>query len=542
MAAYAYVEDLEPWENQYDYEYDLTETRIVEARYVRNRLYPGNRYIEALPPRITEEECVNKYTRAVTVPSRRELQTVEKEELIASVDVLDDFRALLPFHITLEREFRRALERSYKRRQVISDKGIQNTLSVNGRPFVTHQAMHIREQSNAVPGFTLLGMSGCGKTTGINTLVMRYPQTIIHDPGKFTQCTQIVYLIVECPNNNGFAQLYRNIGKAIDRALGNFNHAYERLLSVHTTLGALNAKVAELIELFSIGIIIFDEIELIDLKTTRESSVESLLLLANDTGVAIAVVGTQDAYNDLFSKRRTARRTGVLIPASLYCTRKEQFKAILEDLCMFQWTVNPITFSDDVINELYRCTDGVISDLVEIYKLIQVELILGRPVTRKSIRIIVNKYYKGLQKAKTVEVNLLDTERSRHVMDEILNFNSPAEIEEAAYAEQMYEEVMGGHAYMIYARLKETVVREILNTEPGYRKSEIEFAFDVIMTKEDLRQITLTNATVKTLTFLRRRKGRARKTAEERKRYAIRAQSDLAENDRLQKEDHPEFL
>ena len=149
-----------------------------------------------------------------------------EEELIASVDLLDDFRTLLPFHITLEREFKRALERSYKRRQVISDESIENELTVKNKPFMSHQTMQIIEQSNAVPGFTLLGLSGCGKTTGINTLVRRYPQTIIHDPGTFHQSTQIVYLIVECPNNNGFAQLYKNIGKAIDRALGNFNHAY----------------------------------------------------------------------------------------------------------------------------------------------------------------------------------------------------------------------------------------------------------------------------------------------------------------------------
>ena len=535
---YSYVTGLQPCENQYDSEYDLSSTRIVEARYVKNRMFPGNKYIEALPPRISEEECINKYTRAISVPSWDEMKEMTEEELIASVDLLDDFRTLLPFHITLEREFRRALERSYKRRQVISDESIENELTVKNKPFTSHQTMQIIEQSNAVPGFTLLGLSGCGKTTGINTLVRRYPQTIIHDPGTFHQSTQIVYLIVECPNNNGFAQLYKNIGKAIDRALGNFNHAYEKLLSARTTLGDLNSKVAELIELFSIGVIIFDEIELIDLKTTRESSIESLLLLANDTGVAIAVVGTQDAYNELFSKRRTARRTGVLIPASLYCTKKKRFRAIVEDLSMFQWTQNPIEFTDEIIDELYERTDGVISDLVEIYKLIQIDIILGKTITKKSIETSVNNYYKGLQKAKNKEKNPLDERSKNLTIEEIMDFNSPSEMAEAARIEEQFDEITQNHQYMTYARLKEAVITEIQNTDKRYTRSKIENAFGVIMSTENLNEITLTKASLNTLTYLQTKKNTtpgASKSASKRKADAIKAQEELLKNDLTEK-------
>ena len=43
-------------------------------------------------------------------------------------------------------------------------------------------------------------------------------------------------------------------------------------------------------EVFSIGAIILDEIQLIDFNSTKENSFESLLLLTNETKVAFVVI------------------------------------------------------------------------------------------------------------------------------------------------------------------------------------------------------------------------------------------------------------
>ena len=92
---YSYFTGAEPGQNQYEPDYDLSEpVSIVEARYVRNRLYPGNRYIEALPPRISEEGCINKYTHAAPVPTWEEMDEMDQEELLASVELLDKFKGL----------------------------------------------------------------------------------------------------------------------------------------------------------------------------------------------------------------------------------------------------------------------------------------------------------------------------------------------------------------------------------------------------------------------------------------------------------------
>ncbi len=59
-------------------------------------------------------------------------------------------------------------------------------------------------------------------------------------------------------------------------------------------------KVCELIEKFSIGTIVLDEIQLINFNSNKENSYEGLLGIVNKTKIALSVVGTDEAYKKLF--------------------------------------------------------------------------------------------------------------------------------------------------------------------------------------------------------------------------------------------------
>lgn len=84
-------------------------------------------------------------------------------------------------------------------------------------------------------------------------------------------------------------------------------------------------------ERFAIGLIIFDEIQLIDFNSTRENSFESLMILSNRTKVAIGVVGTEDAYEMMFPKLRTGRRVGSPVRAQKYCSNYRYFQYWLDN-------------------------------------------------------------------------------------------------------------------------------------------------------------------------------------------------------------------
>lgn len=214
-------------------------------------------------------------------------------------------------------------------------------------------------EDSAPTGFALLGYSGCGKSTSLKQLFDNIPQVIMHHPDPATNITQITYLVVSCMPNSNFATLYRQIGEAIDNALGYPEPVYELMITKKCrSLAEKQLKVCELIEKFSIGTIVLDEIQLINFNSNKENSYEGLLGIVNKTKIALSVVGTDEAYKKLFGMLRNARRAGEYINASAYTSDKEYFNFLLSMLLTWQWLDKPITKeqAQKLSDTLYECT------------------------------------------------------------------------------------------------------------------------------------------------------------------------------------------
>ena len=176
-----YITDLKPGERQYDGIYDLDKDIIVEARYIPSKVAPGNKFIEALPKPWNEEETYNNYTYLINPPSVKELEEMEDYEKELSIDTLmDKVRILLPFHNTIEKQFYSSLVRSYNKRFIIED--VDNSILLNNEEFVAHGIMDVKHMSDPVEGFILIGRSGCGKSTAINTLLLEPKALSIASP------------------------------------------------------------------------------------------------------------------------------------------------------------------------------------------------------------------------------------------------------------------------------------------------------------------------------------------------------------------------
>ena len=122
--------------------------------------------------------------------------------------------------------------------------------------------------------------------------------------------------------------------------------------------------ICKLIEMFAIGCIIFDEIQLLDFSGQKESTYESLLTVVNKTKVAIMAVGTEDAYSKMFPNLRMSRRTGAFIEANAYCENKQYFATIVSNLMKFQWMDERIEPNREIIQALYDVSKGIIAQLV----------------------------------------------------------------------------------------------------------------------------------------------------------------------------------
>ena len=405
---YQYTE-VEPGCSQYD-DIDLDNSIGVDARYVKSELYSGNMFIEALPLPSSTENVKNKCTIPLSSYTSRE------EELkkpfwtqLLKIRQLRKVRFLLPMNLELEQECYCALIDSYSRRKLKADKDIEISYTAENKENVSSSVLKGKNDDDTVSGFALIGYSGCGKSSALGTLFKSYPQYINHKGPGIRKTPQIVYLVVQCPPTSNFRGLYRNIGKALDEALGNITPVYENELNPaeHGNLSIYRAKVENLIERFSIGIIVFDEIQHIHFSSQTENSFETLLELCNKTKVAIAVVGTEDAKRKIFnSTLKQARRIGVEISGDKYCSNKVLFDSYVRKLLEYQWFDVDIKSDPENLKEitdaLYDCSKGIIDQLVGIYMYMNIDY-LRAPAARKPIvdseyvYKISEKHYAGMK-------------------------------------------------------------------------------------------------------------------------------------------------
>ncbi|MCD8012513.1 MAG: ATP-binding protein [Lachnospiraceae bacterium] len=496
----------EDGQSQYD-EYDLTDQNIVDARYIHARLAEdaGNRYIEALPLPREEQDVLRAYTKNFLEYRFEKVKNMSKLDRMLQIGMLRSIRFPLPFHKDLEFAFYNALLTSYRSRRQIKTNGESISYMSNNTPQESDSILTGSSGASTNAGFSLIGYSGCGKSSAIETLVSHYPQVIMHEDadGYFPQIT---YLVVNCIANSNFSALYQGVGDAIDKALGNMTPVYAKEIERIRGLGAKAERIRQYVERFAVGIIIFDEIQLIDFEHTKENSFDSLLTLANRTKVAIAVVGTEDAREKMFSELRTARRIGTMINGNLYCENKAFFSLLVRSLFRYQWFDKLVEPNEEIIDTLYDLTKGIVDQLVGIYSCMNydyVERNKHEKINGSYIRKIANRYYPGIQKVlecmdmdngeenirimkKNAELRvdaLLDKARQEHEMDRLLASG------EKAVEEQIALENIAANINAIFSEYSEKQIEnayeKIMKRKSSQGKTEKEITRLVLKMLED---------------------------------------------------------
>lgn len=414
---YEYI-SLSGSKRQYD-DIDLKTTTAVDAVYVKSFIPEdnGNRFIEALPHPRTIEEAKLAYNMPLLSYDCEKERRMPSERRELMVYRLRDVRFPLPHQTELEQVVYNALCLSYRARYRTEDAELGFDINLGNGPETGHSKLLGDSASAANAGFALLGYSGSGKSSTLHNLLSIYPQVIMHHIDGY-RLPQIVYLVVNCVPNSNFAALYVGIGNAIDRALG-LDMVYEKMISRAKSLGDKAEKVRQLVEQFAIGIIIFDEIQLIDFSSTRENSFESLMVLTNRTKVAIGVVGTTDAYSKMFTNVRTARRVGMLVSSCQYCENKAFFGYLVKNLMRYQWFDDPVKATPEIIDALYTNTHGIIDQLISLYICMHIEY-LGksrRPkVSAAFVNRVAEKYYPQMKDL----LESLDNEESEKMIQDLV--------------------------------------------------------------------------------------------------------------------------
>jgi len=312
---------------------------FVTAKYIQAEIadYEGHPLINALPPINSPEGTANLIKR-MPIIRPEEVSLPAHIRRHAMLRIMDGFLYPTKAHLQLEQTISCMIRQGYLSRN-IADKSYQDTL--NRTVEITKSVA--RNAGNEALISSVFGCSGAGKSTAVEAVLVGYDQVIIH-PNY--QHVQIVWLKVETPHNASVKSLCINFFRALDSVLDN-NAEYERqYVKPKAGTDILLGDFARVAALHSIGLLVIDEIQHLDLNTknSAEEILQFFIKLTNIIKLPILFIGTPKAYklfSPLMSSARRSAQVGSLNWARFNNSNRTEkgteWERFFERLWSLQW-------------------------------------------------------------------------------------------------------------------------------------------------------------------------------------------------------------
>jgi hypothetical protein len=350
--------------------------RTVIAIYRKSEIsdYQGNPLIEALPPILTSEHSISRLAfYPLYDESYRNAPDHVRRHLIQSGM---RFFAPLDIHVDLERRISCLIRMGYISRNPI-DKSLWTKVASKLDFLDQYGYQNGDEQDDpswTATGFSVVGMSGIGKSRSTLRILNLYPQVIHHNNYKSRDFThsQLVWLKLECPHDGNPRGLCIQFFKAVDSILGTtYYHNYGNRRRIQDELLSDMATIAAN---HFIGILVIDEIQRLSLAKSggADKMLNFFVQLINTIGVPVMLIGTYKAMAVLsgeFSQMRRGTGQGDLIWDRM--DNDEQWKLLLESLWRFQYTKKQCSLTTELSDTLYEETQGITDFAVKVYMFAQ---------------------------------------------------------------------------------------------------------------------------------------------------------------------------
>lgn len=344
--------------------------QAVEASYHTAEMPydQGNPYLEALPPILQGSEAAK---RLLSAPSwTADLRTQPDHLRLHLIYDIPRFYMPLPQTIELESVLSSTIRAGYRDRNPM-DVGYWRTLdrrvseiastALSDAEYATSAApaapVHPawRSRRSQARGFSMVGITGAGKSSAMEMTLGLYPQIIRHTRYRDTPfpTRQIVWLKLQCPYNGAIGSLCLNFFQAVDDLLEttHYTRAYTR--NYHAKVSEMLPAVARVAANHGLGILVIDEIQ--RLSRAKSGGAKSMLdffgELVDTIGVPVVLIGTYRAQSILQEEFLEARRGTGFGPG--YWGPMEQGDAwnmLMRALFRYQYLKRPIP--DPVTSEL----------------------------------------------------------------------------------------------------------------------------------------------------------------------------------------------
>jgi len=339
------------------------------ANYVKQdiREYAGNPLIEALPPILSEATAIELISNFPQPVDPKEL-SLEGATRIHCIDRLRTVVQPFLLHLELEALFSLLIRRGYVGRNPMSPATVRHLHSLSGA-----QRYHDAFKSTAET-FTVVGLSGIGKSTALHAILSLYPQTIRHEryEGRQFVHTQITWLKLDCPRDGSLAGFCQQFFYAVGDALGDKDY-HKRYR--HRNINDALQQMEQVASTFFIGALLIDELQNLHLAKTggKESMLNFFLHLVNNIGIPVVFGGTNSMISLFSEVMRTARRVcgAGTLEFKRFEKDDEEWRLLVENLWSYQWCKQTAELTDEILDTLYEHTQGVTDFLVKLLVLSQ---------------------------------------------------------------------------------------------------------------------------------------------------------------------------
>ncbi|GFZ33810.1 hypothetical protein CSC2_43360 [Clostridium zeae] len=339
--------------------------------------YDNNPFIEALPNIFTDDEVIDKFTLFPRISKSDKQQPSNLRYHI--IKRAKNFVQPLPIHITLERRLSALIRRGYLARNPLDKSFIErlkllNQIRVQAKDddnMLEKRMSHIRSTADSI---SIIGISGMGKTTAIERLLLMYPQIIKHQEyrGQNFSRTQLVWLKIDCPYDGSLATLCKSFFKTIDDLLG--TRYLEKFGYANRITSTMMLHMTTLASMYGIGVLVIDEIQhLLNAKNDMEDMLNFFVTLSNTVGIPTVLIGTSKAQNIFKGNFRQARRAAS--EGAIMWDRMEEdsdeWNFFLETLWDFQCLKEETPLKTKLKKAFYEECQGITSVAVNLFILVQ---------------------------------------------------------------------------------------------------------------------------------------------------------------------------
>lgn len=344
--------------------------------------YRDNPLIEALPPILTHDEFVTAVTEYPAFDSSE--KKLDASLRLHCVERVLNYFQPLSKHIELEQKISRIIRQGYLERNPLGPmyaariRQIDKSLRKGGGSKIALLKKYVSIPTSA-SGFTMIGVSGVGKTTAIKRVLGLYPQIILHSEYKGTPLNlyQVVWLKLNCPHAGSLKGLCTDFFIEIDKLLGTDYH--KKHGSKNNSEDTMLAQMGIIADTHCLGVLVVDEIQ--DLSTAKSGGSEKVLnffiKLVHTIGVPVVRIATNKALPILQGDFRHARRgvgEGGIYWDRLMKTSDEErrvWRFFVEGFFEYQWTKGTAAYTDEIDDAFYEESQGIIDIAVKLFMIAQ---------------------------------------------------------------------------------------------------------------------------------------------------------------------------